>query len=255
MKKQYILWIGFLLAGIVLLCHILIPPKTSPPGMENVFSPEPDLYPQADVDMTEDAPQTGADDSLESTDPGESSRIALTFDDGPHPVYTEEMLEVLSDADVKASFFLLGENIEQYPEEVKAIADGHHLIGNHTYHHVQITSLSCQEACSEISQTNKLIEELTGQQPQYVRPPFGTWNKELEENLDMIPVLWTVDTLDWTTANVDQIVGCVQKHVQENSIILMHDSYESTVQAVKRLIPLLQAEGYEFVTVDELIGM
>lgn len=205
----------------------------------------------ADLSNTDDSrEESGSQKSAASPSP---QKIALTFDDGPHPIYTEELLAVLSKADVKATFFLLGENIERYPEEVKEIADGQHLIGNHTYHHVQITTLDCQEACCEINATNQLIEELTGETPQYVRPPFGTWNDDLEKNLDMIPVLWTIDTLDWTTSNVDQIVRCVMKNAKENSIILMHDSYKSTVQAVERLIPLLEAEGYEFVTVDEMI--
>ena len=86
-----------------------------------------------------------------------------------------------------------------------------------------------------------------------MRPPFGTWNEGLESNLNLIPVMWTIDTLDWTTQNVDSIVNHVMKNAGENDIILMHDSYESTVQAVKRIITLLKAEGYEFVTIDEML--
>jgi peptidoglycan/xylan/chitin deacetylase (PgdA/CDA1 family) len=183
----------------------------------------------------------------------EKKKIALTFDDGPHPIYTEQMLQVLEEKQVKASFFLLGENIELYPEVVEQISKAGHLIGNHTYHHVQITGLSKEEAFEEIQLTSDRIEELTGQGTEYVRPPFGTWNSGLEEELDLIPVMWSVDTLDWTTRNVDWIVAKVQKEVGENDIILMHDSYKSTVQAVERLIPLLEAEGYEFVTVDEVL--
>lgn len=183
----------------------------------------------------------------------EKKRIALTFDDGPHPIYTPQMLELLKEEQVSATFFLLGENVELYGDVVKEIAKEGHLIGNHTYHHVQITSLSLEEACKEIQETSDLIEELTGTGTEYVRPPFGTWNAELEERLNLIPVMWSIDTKDWTTQNVDWIVRETVKHAEDHDIILMHDSYQSTVDAVKRVIEQLEAEGFEFVTVDEII--
>lgn len=183
----------------------------------------------------------------------ERKKIALTFDDGPHPVYTQQMLNLLKERQVPATFFLLGQNVEEYGDLVKEIADEGHLIGNHTYHHVQITTLSTEQAYEEIDETSRLIEELTGQGTEYVRPPFGTWNEGLEAELDLIPVMWTIDTLDWTTGNVDWIVNQVVKNAEENDIILMHDSYRSTVQAVDRIITLLEADGFEFVTVDQVI--
>lgn len=182
-----------------------------------------------------------------------AKRVALTFDDGPHPVYTPKLLELLEQEQVPATFFLLGQNVEAYPEVVEEIAGKGHLIGNHTYHHVEITSLSEEQACLEIDETSRLIEELTGSGTEYVRPPFGTWNEGLEDRLDLIPVMWTVDTLDWTTENVDWIVERTMADAGENAVILMHDSYESTVRAVERLIPLLRSEGFEFVTVDRVI--
>ncbi|HBN57117.1 MAG TPA: peptidoglycan-N-acetylglucosamine deacetylase, partial [Lachnospiraceae bacterium] len=183
----------------------------------------------------------------------DTKKIALTFDDGPHPVYTEEMLNLLEEMEVPATFFLLGQNVENQGELVKEIADKGHLIGNHTYHHVQITTLTTEQAYEEINKTSDLIEELTGKGTEYVRPPFGTWNKGLEADLNLIPVMWTIDTLDWTTGNVSWIVEQVVKKAKDNDIILMHDSYKSTVQAVERIIPLLMAEGFEFVTVDEVL--
>ena len=167
--------------------------------------------------------------------------------------YTEEMLKVLEQEQVPATFFLLGENAEQYGEQVRMIAEQGHLIGNHTWRHVQVTSLPKEEAEEEILAVSSLVEELTGNGTSYVRPPFGIWDPELEEELDMIPVLWTIDTLDWTTQNVDWIVEKTVQDAGENDIILMHDSYESTVQAAERIIRRLKAEGFEFVTVDQVI--
>lgn len=133
------------------------------------------------------------------------------------------------------------------------IAEQGHLIGNHTWRHVQVTSLPKEEAEEEILAVSSLMEKLTGNGTSYVRPPFGIWDPELEEELDMIPVLWTIDTLDWTTQNVDWIVEKTVQDAGENDIILMHDSYESTVQAAERIIRRLKAEGFEFVTVDQVI--
>lgn len=183
----------------------------------------------------------------------ETKKIALTFDDGPHPRYTEELLDGLAERNVKATFFLLGQNIEGREDIIRRMAEEGHLIGNHTYYHVDITKLSQNEACREILDTSEEITAITGQPVEYIRPPFGSWDKELECEVMMIPIFWSVDTLDWTTKNEDQIVQKVVTKIEENDIILMHDSYSSTVKAALRIIDLLQAEGYEFVTADELI--
>lgn len=231
----------WLLGGIGLLClgvffgAVIVTRKTEQGAAVETVKPEEPIQEEEEETETE------------------AKKIALTFDDGPHPVYTEEMLEVLEEAQVPATFFLLGQNIEGNEDVVKDIAENGHLIGNHTFHHVQITGLPKEQAYEEIDQTSRLIEKLTGKGTEYVRPPFGTWNEGLESNLDLILVMWTIDTMDWTTKNVDTIVNHVVKNAGENDIILMHDSYKSTVQAVERIISLLKAEGFEFVTVDEVL--
>lgn len=183
----------------------------------------------------------------------ERKKIALTFDDGPHKIYTEELLDGLKERNVKATFFLLGSNLEGKEEIVKRMAEEGHLIGNHTYYHVDITKLEPEEACAEIQKTSEAITAITGQPVEYVRPPFGNWDSDLECDVTMIPIFWTVDTLDWASKDADQVVKKVLSTVEENDIILMHDSYESTVQATLRIVDELAEEGYEFVTVDELI--
>lgn len=128
-----------------------------------------------------------------------------------------------------------------------------HLIGNHTYSHMQLSSSNSDVFKEELIRTNDAIEQLTGQEVQYVRPPYGTWDKKFEKELNMFPVLWTVDPLDWCSDNVAGIVQKVTSKVKENSIILMHDEYKSTVTAALQVIDELMEEGYEFVTVDELL--
>lgn len=181
----------------------------------------------------------------------EEPKIALTFDDGPS-IYTEALLDGLKERNVKATFFLIGKSAETYSEIVEREAADGHLIGNHTYNHVEITKLSEEEARYEVEKTNEILERLTHKKVEYVRPPFGIWEEELED-LEMMSVMWTVDTLDWTTENEDEIVNKVVTQAKENDIILMHDCYESSVKAALRIVDLLEAEGFRFVTVDELL--
>ena len=180
-------------------------------------------------------------------------KIALTFDDGPHPYYTEQLLDGLKERDVKVTFFVLGKHAEQYPDLVQRMNDEGHLIGNHTYSHIQLSKQNREAFKEELVKTSELIESLTGQEVQYVRPPYGTWDRKFEEELNMFPVLWTIDPLDWSSKNVAGIVQKVTAKAKENSIILMHDEYKTTVTAVFQIIDELQEEGYEFVTVDELL--
>lgn len=182
----------------------------------------------------------------------ERKKIAITFDDGPSP-YTETLLEELKKRNVKATFFVIGQNVEHYPEILKEMQEAGHLIGNHTYHHVEISKLSLAGAKEEVDTTNQLIESITHEKVVYVRPPFGIWKKELEKILDVYPVMWSVDPLDWTTENVSEIVEKVVTETEENDIILLHDCYKSSVEAALRIIDLLEAQGFEFVTVNELI--
>lgn len=183
----------------------------------------------------------------------ERPKIALTFDDGPNPSWTPLLLDGLAQREVKATFFLIGENAENYPELVKRIDKEGHLIGNHTYSHVEIAKLSDAQAYEEIEKANEVLSAITGKVPEYMRPPFGSWQKELEKEVGMFPVMWSVDPLDWTTEDVAQIVNRVVTETQENDIILMHDCYESSVKAALQIIDILSQAGYEFVTVDELI--
>lgn len=179
-------------------------------------------------------------------------RVALTFDDGPSK-YTEELSEGLRKRGVSATFFLLGINMEKYSGEVKKLAEDGHLLGNHSYSHVQLDKISREAACGEIVRTNNMIYECTGRYPEYIRPPFGEWNKELECGVEMIPVFWNLDSLDWKIKNTDRIVKNVIEQVKDGSIILMHDGYNTSVEAAFQIVDILQEKGYQFVTVEEML--
>ena len=183
----------------------------------------------------------------------EHPKAALTFDDGPDARYTSVLLDGLRARNIKVSFFLLGEKVEQNPDLVRRMQEEGHLVGNHTYHHVQLDKLSDAKAIEEILKTNNLIYETTGRYPQYMRPPFGAWKKNLELRVEMMPVFWTIDTLDWKVQNTEQIIKTVEEKVKDGSIILMHDEYKTTVEAALKLADSLKEKGYELVKVDELI--
>lgn len=182
----------------------------------------------------------------------EKKKIAITFDDGPHSVYTPLLLDGLNERNVKATFFLIGENCEDYPDIVKRIMEEGHLIGNHTYSHIQLTASNQESFIAEIQKTNEIIEDITKQQASFVRPPYGVWKKELEESLQMFPILWTIDPLDWCTKDAENVAYRVINKAEENAVILLHDCYQTSVEAAFIIIDALQAEGYEFVTVDEI---
>ena len=188
-----------------------------------------------------------------SATPVEAPKIALTFDDGPSAAWTPALLDGLKERGVKATFFLIGENADKNPEIVKRMAEEGHLIGNHTYHHVELTKVTEKEARSELADTSAVIVRITGKEPEYMRPPFGAWQRKLEQEIRMLPVLWTIDPLDWTTENQDEIVNKVVTEAEENDIILLHDCYKSSVEAGLRIVDILQEEGFVFVTVDELL--
>ena len=183
----------------------------------------------------------------------ENPRVALTFDDGPSK-YTTSLLDGLRKRGVRATFFLQGQCIEGKEEVIKQMQEDGHLIGNHTFHHVQLTKLSDEQAKQEVVSTSNAIYEITGIYTSYIRPPFGEWKKGLDYNVTMIPVLWTIDSRDWYTQNTPVIVNEVMKQVEDGDIILMHDCYKTSVESALQIVDQLKEQGYELVTVDEMIA-
>lgn len=179
--------------------------------------------------------------------------VALTFDDGPHSVYTNRLLDGLRERGVRATFFLLGENLEGKEAVVKQMQEDGHLIGNHGFTHVQMSKETVGAARGQIDETNKKIEEITGKKPEYIRPPYGSWNEELESETNMTVVLWSVDPLDWKSQNTKKVVRHIVKNVEPGDIILLHDVFPTSVEAALEVIDTLSKQGYTFVTVDELL--
>ena len=182
-----------------------------------------------------------------------SMMIALTFDDGPG-AHTGELLDTLKQYGAKATFFLQGVNIEQYGgEAIARMASEGHLIGNHSYDHPNMLKLSAEDAATQFQKTDDLIAQYNnGSGASVVRFPYGNKSKELEAIAARPCFMWDVDTMDWESRNVQSNIQAVLNGVEPGQIILMHDTYQATVEACKTIIPELVSRGYELVTLDTL---
>jgi len=185
--------------------------------------------------------------------PEEKKKIALTFDDGPHYAYTKILLDGLKERGVVATFFVTGEHAALHQDLVLRMHNEGHLVGNHTYSHVALRKDNRAEYKEELILTNEVLEKITGEEVIFVRPPYGSWDKSFEEELNMIPVLWTVDPLDWCSSSAECIVRNTMCEVEENDIILMHDYYEISVTAALKIVDELLEDGFTFVTVEEIL--
>ena len=190
----------------------------------------------------------------------DGNKIALTFDDGPHPQYTPLILDILREYNVHATFFLIGENAERNPELVRRILREGHEIGNHTYLHKNLKEHTSGGIYEEIAMAEEAILRIADQRTKLLRPPGGLYDKQVCETahrLDYDIILWTVDTFDWKHPTPEEIIQTVESNVQCGDIILCHDfiggAPSPTPDAIRKIIPDLLRRGYEFVSVSELI--
>ncbi len=186
-------------------------------------------------------------------------RVALTFDDGPHPRYTPQILDILKEYGVSATFFAVGVNAETYPELILRELNEGHEVGNHTYNHYHVNKLTQTALCNDIMACNSALEKITQRHVRLFRPPEGVCTGALKnvcESEDLTIVLWSVDTRDWAHTSPEEIYTNVKKNVRNGSIILMHDfigQNSPTPEALRKIIPMLQELGYELVTVSQLL--
>lgn len=191
--------------------------------------------------------------------------VALTFDDGPNPPYTTQILDILDKYDIEATFFLIGKNVEMYPELAREIVERGHQVGNHTYIHADLLKLDRKQMAKEIDATTDIIETATGVRPRLFRPPHGfrdpvVLEKARERNLQVIQ--WSVMARDWKKPGAEVITDRIVQKVQNGAIILLHDGdglnhggdRSQSVAAVELIIQRLQQQGYRFVTVDTLLA-
>lgn len=180
-------------------------------------------------------------------------RIALTFDDGPHPEVTKQILALLEKYNAKATFFMLGSRAQYYPGLVREVLDSGHELGNHTWSHPVLTKMSPAEIEKEYNSTEEAIIHATGEHSTVFRPPYGAINEEIRNAIPCKSVNWTIDTLDWKYRDSEKLFPMVKKALHNNAIVLMHDIHQSTADGLEPVLAYLQKEGYEFLTVSEIL--
>lgn len=181
-------------------------------------------------------------------------QVALTFDDGPDPRTTPQVLDMLKKYHAKATFFMLGGKISGNETLVKRIADEGNEVGNHSFDHSNFTKLSHEQIVSQIESTNSLIEKACGKKPIYFRPPYGATDERVKQAVGMSQLLWTVDTKDWENHNTSAIMTNIKNQLRPNGIILMHDIHQTSVNALPTVLDYLVNQGYHFVTVSQLMA-
>lgn len=185
--------------------------------------------------------------------------VALTFDDGPSATLTPRVLDILKANNARGTFFVLGRNAAAHKDILRRAESEGSEIGVHTWSHPQLTRISAERVHDEISRTVNVIEQALGHKPVVMRPPYGATNASLVSNIfdtyGMRSILWDVDTLDWKHHNPARTIEAADKHARSGSIILVHDIHATTVDAIDALVKTLQAKGYTFVTVSDLIQM
>ena len=179
--------------------------------------------------------------------------VALTFDDGPNPATTNQALDTLSKYGIKATFFVLGKNVSGNEEILKRMKSDGHVIGNHSWSHPVLSKLSLDEAKKQITDTEDALTKVLGSSSKLMRPPYGAITDDIRNSLDLSFIMWDVDSLDWKSKNEASILTEIQRQVKNGSIILMHDIHVETVNALPKVIDYLKEQGYEFVTVPEML--
>lgn len=178
--------------------------------------------------------------------------ICFTFDDGPSIGETLTLLDLFDQYNGKATFFELGSRMQEYTDITREVVSRGFQVGNHSYSHADLSRLAEAELMLEVNSTNDVFYSITGQEIDLLRPTFGAISDLMRERLTQPLINWTIDTVDWQSRDADAIVAETLPYVTDGSIILMHDLYPSTTEAVRRLLPELASQGYQFVTLNEL---
>lgn len=187
--------------------------------------------------------------------PAEPRYVALTFDDGPRRETTEALLDGLRERGAAATFFVVGERLAGNEDLVRRMAAEDHQVGNHTWDHVRLQGDTPAHQLAEIQQTENALSELLGGSGYWLRPPYGLIDPEMQTQITVPMVQWSVDPRDWESRDAEKVVRAVLADVEPGDIILLHDIYQTSVEAALEIVDTLSAQGYWFVTVEELLSL
>src|SRR5438552_4644606 len=185
--------------------------------------------------------------------------IAMTFDDGPSATLTPKLLDLLAARHIKVTFFVIGENVAEHPEVVARAAREGHEIGNHSWSHPNVAKMSQESVRSQLQRTDDAIKNATGKRPTLMRPPYGSITERekhwIHDEFGYRIILWDVDPYDWKRPGPAVVRNRILKETRPGSIVLSHDIHPGTIEAMPSTLDALEAKGFKFVTVSELIGM
>ena len=188
-----------------------------------------------------------------------SPTLSLTFDDGPHPSLTPRLLDLLAERDVKATFYVIGKNVEAHPDVARRIVEEGHEISNHTWTHPALSKLSPEKVAEELSRTHDAVLDVTGYRMTGLRPPYGALNDRVREvafqRHGYDTVLWSVDPMDWKYRNADRVSRELIAGAAPGAVLLCHDIHPSTIAAIPGAVDQLLIQGYEFTTISRLLAM
>ena len=225
-------------------------PQTPETSEEEAPAPEEHAPPAEETEPTEEPME--AERVVDPTRP----MVALTFDDGPHPTNTDTLLDILEENGAVATFFQVGQNLWKDPDAVRRAEALGCEIGSHSYRHADLSKLSAQAIAADLQKADEAFLEVLGHAPTLLRPPYGAVNQAVKTTTGRSIITWSIDTEDWRSRNAEKVIASVQNSGDlDGQVILMHDIHASTIEAAQTLIPWLIDQGYQLVTVSELITL
>ena len=245
--------------------HLTVSGETAVPALEAEHDPQAGPSTAEDTAaVTAEDPAVGepAEAAPEETSAPERvvdpSRpmVALTFDDGPHAEFTDQILDILEENQAVATFFEVASNLHKDPDAVRRAADMGCEIGSHSYRHANLGKMSAEAIQADLAAADELFVQVLGQAPTLLRPPYGSMNQALKTTSGRTLVTWSIDPQDWLSKNTAKVVSTVQNSGDlDGQVILLHSIYGSTVEATRILVPWLLEQGYQLVTVSELLTL
>lgn len=230
--------------------------ESSVQGRAATISPLSAQIPQQPEEISQPKQTNQQQEPAQHSDRTEQACVALTFDDGPSGSTTPKLLEILTDKQATATFFMLGQQVRSFPDMVADIAAAGHEIGNHTWEHPSLPSLDKEMIRQQIADTNRAIADITGRTPTLLRPPYGATDEAvtvISSELGMAQIMWNIDTRDWDHHDPAQTLAAV-KLARQGDIILMHDIHAETIAAVADVIDVLREQGLTLATISDMLG-
>ncbi len=229
-------------------------PDAAPEGGEST-PPQTTADPETAPGVQQPGPSAESTGRHPAPDP-EKPMVALTFDDGPHAVYTDQILDILEENGAVATFFEVGRNLANDPDAVRRAEAMGCEIGSHSYRHANLGKMSAEDIAADLQKADEQFTAVLGRAPNLLRPPYGSLNSAVKYTTGRSVITWSIDTEDWLSRNVDKILATVQNAGDlDGQVILMHSTYDTSVEAAKQLIPWLLDQGYQLVTITELITL